>query len=150
MLIQVLSHQFIISEPFAEGHRLTAEEAQALNMTRADRLRNIIYKRLSRGEPESIREFEQEVQRIDRGFQFTSHASRAQSQGPKASIMEVARERANEEQARGEIKPRFVEERARDLAEDPAIQAEGGRRYELRQRVAQEALNELLGIEDSE
>lgn len=137
MLIQTSHYQFTISEPFAEGYRLTAAEAKALNSLRADRLRSALAKRLAKYptcgpaqliSEEHLRELTEEVRQMDEKFVFVSNPKVE----PKAATLEDEIEATRREWQLD--KKKF---------DEPALRAEGRRRYEARYAAAREAIRSL-------
>lgn len=157
MQIQIGSYSFPISEPFAEGHQLSPAEAKALNSLRADRLRNILYKRLQKWEgkegglltPEAFTLFEEEAREIEENFQFQSHnMAQPKRHTLQGEILEVAREASRQALQRNGEAPepteKEIEAGAQELLSDPRIVEEARRRFEIQQEVAKSALSELL------
>lgn len=155
--IQVLSYSFEVSEPYAEGHRLNAAEAKALNSQRTDRLRNIVYKRLQAKSPQGMLlnanelvEFTKEVSELDSQFNFVSHkfVNKLQRNTLQGEIWEVAREAAAAaiKLAGGESpSDDEIDLQAEALVNDKNIIDEGRRRYEAFQEVTRKALSDLMG-----
>lgn len=153
-LIQVGSYSFSVSEPYMEGHRLTAAEAKALNSQRTERVRNIISKRLKTkfgGKlllPQELLEFNSEAALVDRDFSFVAHAStQVQRNTLQGAIWDVALEAARERLLRTMDEPsdEQIEEAAKALLDDVNIISEGRRRFSAIQEVTKSALADLMG-----
>lgn len=151
-LIQVSHYKFNILEPYVEGHVMTKAEAKALNAARVARMRNIIYKRLSRAggldevmDLKSFSEFEKEIEKIDQEFEFDTTASTSSSNWTLQDEVEAtARESAEQVLRQSGKSSEFLPELIIAAKKDPRIQREAERRFEQRRAVAAAALAELM------
>jgi len=153
--IQIGSYSFEISEPYQPGHPLSASEARALNSQRTERLRNLIYKKISTMpasedgllDNKDLVALSNEVRIMDRDFQFVSQFKVPREKGTvQAMIWEVACERAAERaRSSGTLaEVDALEEEAKLLIDNIDVVEEGRRRFKARQEVTKAALAELL------
>lgn len=154
MQIRIKQYQFEIEEPFAEGHKLTKGEAQALNVLRAENLRNSATKQLEllgfgrdllpAGDLEAFR---QKVRELDQAYRFKSYEKVGKPRpGPlEAEELEVAKEQL-ELRARAEgreISEEELEKKALEWKSLPSVQAEARRRLEQKNKVLADSLKDL-------
>lgn len=145
MHIQIRQYQFPISEPFAEGHKLTVAEARALNMYRADRIRRILWRKVELAVaslPEGtllaethLGSLRAEAKRIDEAYSFSAAGNGYRE---KTGTIEVEARRLVEDLGG------LSEEEVKAKALDPKILEEARIRVEARSRIAAAALLELL------
>lgn len=149
--ITVSSHSFNLSTPYTEGHPLTAEEAKALNNLRADRLRNIISKRMAKWPSapaaEDLADIRQEVAKLDHEFEFRTNETRQARRftlQDELSALCIERVREIASQIGEVLTDELAAARADLIRDDARIVAEAQRRYEARIAVAQQGLADLL------
>lgn len=150
LTITIKGQPFTISEPYAAGYVLVREEGQALNLLRAENIRNNLAPMVERelakllpGEalsPAARAELQQRVTQYDRGYKFQPRHRPRQSQ-LQAEITAVARERVEAELP--DCEPEDRERRAMLLAGDADVQIEAARRIAERQRVADGGIEDL-------
>lgn len=151
MQIIVGPFQFQLSEPFTEGYVLNLAEAKAMNALRAQRIRNIVMKKI---EKMSREELVEETNRLDREFRFTAHGVSAQASEDTFLhfLREVAREQAEAglRQAGRELTEEAIDGLMPDLQEDSRVIEEAQVRFEAMKQATREALQDLIGDGEGE
>lgn len=153
--IQIGSYSFDITEPYQQGHSLSQAEARALNSQRTERLRNLIYKKISTLvasedgllDNEALVTLSNEVKLMDQNFQFVSQFKVPREKGTvQAMIWEVALEwAAQRARASGQLSEiEALEEDAKTLIDELDVVEEGRRRFKARKEVTKAALAELM------
>lgn len=162
VLIQVSHYSFELSEPFVEGQRLSAGEAHALNALRAERLRQLMQRKVAQASPrgtlldaEGVAALAVQAQEADRLFSFPpKQFSRIPKSGLRREIELLGQERwaeafrktfgqdPTEEQLAGALLdlPGF----GVDLNE-PTLVEEAHRRYAAKNEVLKNAMADLMG-----
>jgi hypothetical protein len=152
MQIRLRQYSFFVSSPFKAGHRLTAEEARALNWTRAEQIKNNMRRHIDSATREltdgellpdsSIAKLQARVDLLDQGHQFrqSDAAEEAELGALEVEALRVAEERLPAPAPEGE---RF-ELMVRLLASQPEVQEEARLRLQLRSQEANRLLEELL------
>ena len=151
MLIQIRRYQFELLGPYAEGHRLTAGEAQALNSLRAENIRNAVAKTVHdamqrEGEtlsPETLSRIREEIAKRDREYEFKP---RPQMDSPRPGTIEfelasLIGERIAEAARQGTP---LTEEAREALSRDKDLYDLARKRIEITAAVARQALESLL------
>lgn len=137
---------FDLSEPHAEGHPLTAPQAQALNGLRADRIRELVRKRVARQRP-TLAELQALVAQVDAEWEFQPMlASRSRLSRLEIEIAKVAEEDARTAFTRAGREPEGGEFEAlvATLSASLLVHEEAQRRLDVSARVAEETLEDLL------
>lgn len=146
MKIIIAQFAFEISEPSVAGQAKTAAEAQALNALRADRIRELVRKRIAR-QAFSLSQLEALVAQIDAEWDWPSPRSPV----TRLSRLEIEIGKVAEELARrdntqeglpleGPEFDSYVEE----LAQESSVREEAQRRLDIQSRVASSTLEDLL------
>lgn len=156
MQIQIHSHEFILAEPYLEGHPLSAAEAKALNVLRSERIRNIALRHLAGleknalpGQPltqQAIAEFRARVDWLNSNFTFTTKGnSRQPSATYDQELREVAGEKAREFFRPTGGKPSQSDWTAKfnELLVSAEVEEETRKRLALREEIALKALEDL-------
>jgi hypothetical protein len=138
-------YQFTISDPYAPGHPLTPEEAQALNALRAENIRNNFAKRHVAGAIEAasgallslpqLRALQVQLDEYASTYSFG-----ARKPNPRLGLIEAQAL----EIARGTAEQGASEEDILALASTEPVLAEARARVAERKRVTNGALEELL------
>lgn len=135
---------FELSEPFEVGHCLSAAEAQAMNALRAQNIRRAVWNSASKGSEESL---EGLVARYDREYQFTIRKTR----DGRFSRLEIECRIVAEAQADVEfsregraVEGAEFEDRVSELLDDPRVKEEAQRRLDIKSKVAESTLEDLL------
>lgn len=126
-----------------------------LNSVRADRIRNIGYKRLGKYAkgpdglllPSDLRAFQLEMAQLDKEFVFAPHvAKQLRPASLTADVREVAKEGALERYRAEGLEPseEDLEGAILALSDDPKVVEEAQRRFLARQEVAKQALRDLM------
>src|SRR5215472_4253233 len=143
-LIRIQQHSFQLSDPYQEGHRLTAAEAAALNTLRAENIRNNMSKVL-RGlgskalQGKALQDFTQRVELYDQQYKFFTRTEKKNLDQLEKKVQEVAKERAREEAIKRGLPPLDGIFLIDELAQRDDVRQEALHRLEVEQRVAQEA-----------
>lgn len=159
--IRIRQHSFELSEPFREGHRLSAAEASALNSLRAENIRNNAARELTRAAhgasgplgPSALAKFTAWVEAYDREYRFAERSVRkAQGGGAagsapfdralRAIATREARVMANRQgRELGEAELEVTVVALMGLSE---LQAEAAAEVSAAQAIAEEALEDIL------
>lgn len=139
MKIQIYDYEFVLTEPYSAGKVIDEVEARVLNSARAEKIRNALYRRISKkGRPLSGEELIAErahAASLDMNFVFEPLPAAVPPRGKELTelIIRVARERVA--LGEGEFET---------LINSPSVIDEATRIMALRREAAKLELEELL------
>lgn len=139
MLIRFAQYQFVCSEPFGEGHRLTAEEARVFNAYRADSIAKNLKRKFAALPVEgasalipagALADFQATLSRYDEDFAIGKGFSAPKPGIIQAEARRIATARLPGSASRADIsafalQPEVLEEARQRIAERAAIIAAG-------------------------
>lgn len=138
-------YAFSVEAPYAEGHRLTLGEAQALNQLRAENIQDIMRSVFAETAAKStemillddaVAQVQAAIDAYDTKYQFVErHEPRERLDSLEREALRLARGRAAED---------ATEEQIKALASDPELLAEAREHLEAQARVANSALEDLI------
>lgn len=158
--IRTGQYSFLVGSPFAEGHKLTANEAEALNQLRAENIRNNVKKLVDRatkqlppGEvlaPAELSELNDRVARYISGYEFGSGSSPnggVRQTAFEAELRSIASDRLDTQlRAAGvALSPEAYEAEIEKITREAEVIDEARARLAVRREVSAQALQDLIG-----
>ena len=155
--IRIKHYCFAISEPYAEGHSLTAAEAQALNSLRAENIRNNMSKVVDEAiavlpentmlAVETIADLQRKIEGYDRGYKIVlKHKPRAKPDPISAEAIAIATDYllVHLRQNREEFSEEDFDSQIEVLVTYDWVQKKARERVAIRQAISTSAIEELL------
>jgi hypothetical protein len=153
--IRISSLRFPISSPYSSGQVIDQDEADTLNVLRAERIRSSLGKFIDRVRgtkaelsPQDLESIFARAKALDAEWTFSAYRTKRQKKNSfEFHLEQVAQARAEAQARRAGRETDLTIVRSLFLLEleKPEVREEAERRFEASMQVAQDALDDLLG-----